>query len=165
MVNALLCISCLISYGQVQFKYDSNDNGIEIEKILDQFKSLTVKLPSYGDEYFPYVYTMNMQGLMNLEFIPEVINPQNIDSARLVLCNVLKQGERSSPFKIVVICFVDKLIDPKNGEERPAISMYVEHTDEKNAFAYYLPYDNKVQKIIYDKTKLMQRIVERYFFK
>lgn len=164
LVILLMVLYSIKTFSQVKFKYDSASNGIEIENILEKFKDLTVKLPSYGNEYFPYVYTMNMEGETNLEFIPEIINPKNIDSARLILCNVLKQGKRSSPFKIVVICFVDKLIDSKCGWETPAISMYVEHKYEKSGFAYFLTFNLNEEMISYDKTKLIQRKVQKHFF-
>jgi len=149
--------------GKDKIKFDNELNRKEVENLLEKFNELTLKLPRY-DTYFPNVYLLDTSNQSKLRLITEPIIDNNINECRSKIINVLKSEIDENSLKVIAICFLDTVEIESNSKIMKAISVYVEHSREKNGYIYYYPYEKVNDQLIFMSKYNFIKYTDKMFF-
>lgn len=150
IITLLICnfLGIVLFFGQVSSKDEfSKKSKREVNVFISSFRSLYEKIPTYGTEFIPYMFTQDKSGKNEIRLIEEEILPNDLEHTRRNISKVFKQDTSILNLKIIAMVFKTEVEDPKNKNILNVIAVYIEHMNEKNGRVYYLPYRNIEGKV------------------
>ena len=141
-------------FGQSQqFNYETEETKLDIESLLNKSKPLIDKLPTYRN-FSTELFTMTKSNQAGVELIYEEHTPEGIELYRLKYAKMFETDKALADKKLILMCFIDKVLNPKSKKVTKAITIYVEHLNESKGYIYYYPY----YKTLFGKVKFLTEL-------
>lgn len=149
----------------IRHTYQSSEAKTDIEYLLNQFKPLIEKLPTY-ETYSPGVFTLDKNNKLQMQMVFEDSSPTNIEECRTKYALMFQKDKSLEDKKLILVCFLDSVLNPLSHKPTEAIAVYAEHLAESACYIYYYPYSKSLSgEIEFDPKSNFRKTTDKIMMK